>query len=199
MMKPSILRSAIAVLATVVLCAACAAQRPADGPGMTVTFSSAIKGKSIDLLSAISSSKQPFPNPGEFGPNANPITGGKTMGAAPDGRELPEWVAFTWKEWPYPYPKAPSDPVALQTWRDEVRTMSRSLPVETASVPVRARVPQDVVDEVLASNRRRAPRALPDEMLWVYFIWYDSGVKFRWSLERGCCTVLRQGGDDLEK
>ena len=198
-MKIHLLAPTIAMLTTAVFCATCAAQRPADGPGMTVTFSSIIKGKSIHLNTATSSGKQGFPNAGAFGPNANPMTGGKTMGAAPDGRDLPEWVEFEWTEWPYPYPDEPSDPVGLQAWNDYFDFLKRTLPHKTARVPVRTRVPQDVVDEVLASNRRRAPRALPDEMLWVYFIWYDSGVKFRWSLERGCCTVLRQGGDDLEK
>lgn len=166
---------------------------------MTVTFSGAIKGKSIDLLNAITSNKQPFPNPGVFGPTLNPMVGGKTMGAAPDGRDLPEWVEFTWKEWPYPDagPPMPTEAAALHAWNEEVKAMSRALPIKTARVPVKSRVPQDVVDEVLTSNRRAAPGTLPDEMLWVYFIWYETGIKFRWSLEQGCCNVRKSGGDDL--
>lgn len=120
------------------------------------------------------------------------------MGAAPDGRDLPEWVEFKWKEWPYPYPAKPSDPVALHAWSDQVHAMSRSLPIKHARVPVKSRVPKDVVDEVLASNRKAVPGTLPDEMLWVYFIWYETGIKFRWSLEQGCCKVLKAGGDDLK-
>ena len=198
-MKIHLLAPTIAMLTAAVFCAACAAQRPPDGPGMTVTFSSAIKGKRIHLATAISSSKQNFPNAGAFGPNTNPMTGGATMGAAPDGRELPEWVEFEWTEWPYPAPPLATDPVSLKVSNDRFDFLMRTLQHKTARVPVRARVPQDVVDEVLASNRRRAPRALPDEMLWVYFIWYDSGVKFRWKLKSDCCGLLREGGDDLEK
>jgi hypothetical protein len=91
----------------------------------------------------------------------------------------------------------PADPVARQVWSDGVHALSRSLPIQTARVAVRSRVPQDVIDEVLASNRQRAPRALPDKMLWVYFIWYETGIKLRWKLKSSCCGLLREGGDEL--
>jgi hypothetical protein len=197
-MNKHILQLAFA-LATVVLCAACAAPQPMEGPGMTVTFNNVIKGKKVDVLRAKTSNGVPFVTPGSLGSDRspNPMTGGKTSGAAPDGRELPEWVEFEWTEWPYPSPPKPTDPVALQAWNDRVDFLIRTLPLKRARVPVRSRVPQDVVDELLASNKRAAAGALPDERLWVYFVWYETGIKFRWSLERGCCKVLRAGGDDL--
>lgn len=203
-MKNYILQLASA-LVTIVLCAACAGPRPVPGPGpgpgpgMTVTFDNVIKGKKIDVLSAKTANGAPFVTPGSLSPvmRANPLLGGKTMGAAPDGRELPEWVEFEWTEWPYPSPQQPTDPVALQAWNDRVDYLSRTLPHQRARVAVRSRVPQDVVDEVLASNKRTAPKALPDHSLWVYFLWHETGIKFRWSLEQGCCNVLRAGGDDF--
>jgi len=168
---------------------------------MMVTFNNTIKGTKVDVLRAKTSNNIPFPTPGSLGPytKPNPTIGGATMGAAPDGRQLPEWVEFEWKEWPYPYPDMPADPVALKIWGDGVDALSRSLPIQNARVPVRSRVPQDVVDEVLASKKRRLPKSLPDEMLWVYFIWYESGIKFHWSLDSRCCGVRQEGGDDLEK
>ncbi len=191
------LLQAIYFLAAIALCAACSVTRLQDGPGMIVTFSNGIKGKEVDVLRAKTANSIFFPTPGSLGPNKNPMTGGKTMGAAPDGRELPQWVEFEWKVWPYPYPSMPAEPVALQEWRDGVHAMSRSLPSQTARVAVRSRVPQDVIDEVLASNRKRAPNALPDKDLWVYFIWYETGIKLRWRLLQGCCKMLREGGDEL--
>lgn len=187
-------------LVTVVLCAGCAAPRPPDGPGMIVTFNNVITGKEVDVRRAKTANGIPFVTPGSLGPDKIPhaLLGGATTGAAPDGRELPEWVEFEWKEWPYPYPAKPSEPVALQKWNDGVHAMSRSLPIKTARVAVRSRVPQDIVDEVVASNRSRELGKLPDKMLWVYFIWYETGIKFRWSLEQGCCRVRRTGGDDIE-
>lgn len=186
-------------LATVVLCAACAAPRPAAGPGMIVTFNNVIKGKKVDVLQGRTSNGVPFVTPGSLGSstNPNPMSGGKIMGAAPDGRELPEWVEFEWTEWPYPSPPQPKDPIALQAWNDRVDFLSRTLPRQRARVAVRSRVPQDVVDEVLASNKRTAQNALPDKSLWVYFVWYETGIKFRWILKPGCCKVLREGGDDF--
>jgi hypothetical protein len=78
-----------------------------------------------------------------------------------------------------------------------VDLLTRTLPHKRARVAVQSRVPQDVIDEVLASNRQRAPRALPDKMLWVYFIWYETGIKLRWKLKSSCCGLLREGGDEL--
>ncbi len=109
------------------------------------------------------------------------------MGAAPDGRELPDWVEFTWREPPYP--------------ADEKQSLDeyRALPQHTSRVPVRSRVPQDAIDEVIESNRRTERGKLPDKMLWVYFIWYEDGIKFRWKLKSDCCGLLREGGDELPK
>ena len=189
---------AICFLAAIALCTACAAPRSQQGPGMIVTFSNGIKGKKVDVLRAKTANGVFFPTPGSLGPAKNPMKdGGATMGAAPDGRELPQWVEFEWKVWPYPYPDMPADPAARQVWSDGVHTLSRSLPIQTARVAVRSRVPQDVIDEVLESNRQRAPRALPDKMLWVYFIWYETGIKLRWKLKSSCCGLLREGGDEL--
>ena len=192
------LLQAICFLAAIALCTACAAPRSQQGPGMIVTFSNGLKGKEVDVLRARTANGVFFPTPGSLGPAKNPMKdGGATMGAAPDGRELPQWVEFEWKVWPYPYPAMPAEPVALQAWSDGVHAMSRALPIQTARVAVKSRVPQDVIDEVLASNRQRAPNALPDKDLWVYFIWYETGIKFRWRLLQGCCKMLREGGDEL--
>lgn len=168
---------------------------PADGPGMIVTYNNVIKGTSIDLIEARTASGRGFPTAGSLGPDKNPMTGGKTMGAAPDGRTLPEWVEFDWKEWPYPYPEPPpfSDQEATKAWSDGVKAMSKSLPVHTERVPVRARVPQDVVDAVVASKGTFVAGKPADKDLWVYFIWHESGIKFRWRMTQG--KTLRAGGD----
>ena len=191
------LLQAIYFLAAIALCTACSVTRLQDGPGMIVTFNNGIKGKKVYVIRARTANGVFFPTPGSLGPDKNPMTGGKTMGAAPDGRELPQWVEFEWTEWPYPAPPPPTEPSALQTWNDRVDLLTRTLPHKRARVAVQSRVPQDVIDEVLASNRQRAPNALPDKDLWVYFIWYETGIKFRWRLLQGCCKMLREGGDEL--
>jgi hypothetical protein len=78
----------------------------------------------------------------------------------------------------------------------------RALPRERQRVLIRERVPQDAIEEVLQS-KRDAPRGkLPEKMLWVYLVWTDEGIKFRWQVERtpqapGEIRVLRAGGDTL--
>jgi hypothetical protein len=160
------------------------------GPGMIVTFTSLKKGVSIDIESARLPSGAAFPDAGSFGPDKNWFNSGKTMGAAPDGRQLPEWVEFEWSE-----PVYPPDP--KQTLEEY-----RALPKKKQRVEIRDRVPQEAIEEVLQS-KRDAPRGkLPEKMLWVYLVWTDDGIKFRWQVERepqgpGEPRVLQAGGDAL--
>lgn len=166
---------------------------------MTVTYSNGMRGKSVDVLNAISAGGQRFPVPGFVAPSrTDPMLRGKVMGAAPDGRALPEWVAFEWKEWPYPYPAMPpiSDAEAYQKWKDADDSLSRTVSRKSQRVLVRDRVPSDVVDAVMQS-KQAAPRGkLADKSLWIYFVWFDDGIKFRWKLE-DCCNTLRAGGDAI--
>lgn len=156
------------------------------GPGMTVHFGNAKQGKLIIMRDARTSSGATFANPGGLSPSAEPLMRGKVMSAAPDGRSLPEWVEFSWIETEYPETV------------NETYEQLRARPVNVERVPVRARVPADVVDEVTRSNQQRAKGELAELSLWVDFIWYDSGVKFRWREKRGCCTVVRSGGDQFD-
>ena len=89
-----------------------------------------------------------------------------------------------------------SDKEATKAWHDGVKAMSKSLPVHTERVPVRARVPQDVVDAVVASRGTFVEGKPADKSLWVYFIWYESGIKFRWAIAQGS-NKLRSGGDAI--
>jgi hypothetical protein len=150
---------------------------------MTVTFGNGMHGKEMLFRSATSSTGARFANPGSLAPGKNPLKGSATMGASSDDRVLPEWVEFDWTEPDY----------GTTYTREQLRAM----PVKKARVPVRSRVPQDVVDEVVASNRQRQAGQLSEGSLWIYFVWFDSGVKFRWELRSGCCEKLRAGGDDL--
>jgi len=165
--------------------AACASTA-VSGPGMTVHFGNAKKGKLIIMRDARTASGATFANPGGLSPSAEPLMRGKVMGAAPDGRSLPEWVEFSWIETEYPE-------TVMETYEQ-----LRARPVKVERVPIRSRIPADVVEEVTRSNQQRAKGKLAELSLWVYFIWYDSGIKFRWSLERGCCTVVRSGGDQFD-
>ena len=107
------------------------------------------------------------------------------MGASPDGRDLPQWVDFEWRE--------PGYPADLKQTLEEYR----ALPHKTARVLIRDRIPQSVVDELMEANRKQARGTLPDKDLAVYFIWYESGISFHWVLKRGCCETLRSGGDEI--
>jgi hypothetical protein len=156
---------------------------------MIVTYSSLKKGVSIDMKAAHMQSGQAFAHGGSFGPSRR-WQSGATMGAAPDGRQLPEWVEFEWSEPVYP--------------EDRKQTLEeyRALPRHRERVYIRDRVPIEAVEEVIQS-KRDAPRGkLPEKMLWVYLVWTDDGIKVRWEVYRepqapGEMGVLRAGGDPL--
>lgn len=157
---------------------------------MIVTYVSLKKGVRVNMRSAQLPSGRDFPHGGSFGPNKSWHASGKTMGASPDGRQLPEWIEFDWIE--RPYPENPNETVEEY----------RALPRYQQRVYVRDRVPQSVVEEVLQSKRDAPPGKLPEKKLWVYLVWTDDGIRMRWQLERlpqapGEISVLRQGGDAL--
>lgn len=167
---------------------------------MIVTFTNIVKGKNIHVQDARTSTGSTFPNPGSI---AYSVRGsGKTMGAAPDGRELPEWVEFSWQEWPYPFPSRPTRPQERQDWDSEVESLRRSLPWKTERVLVRSRIPQDAVQEVVESKRQAMPGKLPSKRLWIYFEWAEGGIQFHWQLEEriaaGGSRVLQEGGDEVQ-
>lgn len=159
---------------------------PAIGPGMIVHFSNGINGKSVSMDDVKTAGGSAFSNPGSIAPSSNPMHDGKVMGAAPDGRFLPEWVEFTWIETDYP------------RIRDRTKEELDALPVKKARISVRQRVPVDVVQNVILSKSERRRGGGEDLSLWVYFVWQDAGVKFRWEEQSGCCKVLRAGGDSID-
>ncbi len=110
------------------------------------------------------------------------------MSVVPDGQQLPEWVEFEWSEHIY----------GQEYSREEMR----ALPRYKQRVMIRDRVPFEAVEEVIQSKRDTPRGKLPEKMLWMYFVWTDDGVKFRWQVERTQPTreqprVLREGGDPL--
>ena len=175
-------RSSVLMIALLPWVAACATP-VTKGPGMIVTFRNVIKGKLLLFDKAVSANGVAFPNPGGLSPQANPRHGGATEGSIPDGRTLPEWIQFTWRESNYN--------------EDHTYEQLESMPRKSAQVAVRSRVPQDVVAEVIKSNHHRERGKTPEKMLWVYFVWYENEIKFRWELKKGCCTILSSGGDQI--
>lgn len=148
-------------------------------------YSDWLKGQGV---SALLPSGQGFSNPGSIGGRrpSNWRNSGKTMGVAGDNRELPEWVEFEWSE-----PVYPEDP-------NQTLEEYRALPRKNQRVPVRDRVPQDVVQEGIQSRRSTPAGQLPDKKLWVYFVWTDYGIKLHWRLISGASTELRSGGDNID-
>jgi hypothetical protein len=172
---------------------------------MIVTSVSTIEGVRIHVKNSILPDGKEFPNAGSFGYARNPLDGGATEGAAPDGRQLPEWVEFSWKEPPNLLVQKdlqPGPPEAIAEENARVAGIFKLLPIKTQRVLIRSRVPQDIEDEVMESNRRKQPGSLADKALRIYFIWTEEGIKFHWRLwyrpEAGPSSYPREGGDEIQ-
>ena len=163
---------------------------------MIITYSNWMTGKKVDFREVTTDG--PFvPSPGPLAPSKRPRQSGAVMGAAPDSRGLPEWIEFRWQEWPYPGVPYPSDFAARQVWNQRVDDLVHTLPIKSARVTVRQRVPADVVEQVLKS-KNGSTAVERDLALWVFFAWHEDGVRFHWELRQGCCDVKREGGDVID-
>jgi len=66
-------------------------------------------------------------------------------------------------------------------------------------VQVRGRIPLDVVQEVMESQRSAQRGKLPSKLMDVYFVWTDHGVKLYWELRDPVSSrPLKSGGDDID-
>lgn len=162
----------------------------AVGPGMTLTFNSAIKDTRIYIENARLPNGGAFPHSGTVGggggPSSNPLKGGATMSAAPDGRQLPEYVDFEWRENPYPGPPDPTpmDPFseANKEWREKSLADLLAQPIKSQRVFIRNRVPSELLNKVIEANRHSVKGHGAEASIGIYFIWTDYGIKLRWHI-----------------
>lgn len=191
-------RRTFLMFASLVSCFPGCATPQSQGPGMIVTFTSLIDGRVIDIEGARLPNGKAFNGVGlsiHGSRRSNWRASGATEGAVPDSRELPEWVEFTWRERSYPSLE-PKNFASQEEYSKALAEKFRNSPMKVERIFVCSRIPQDVVGEAIEAKRRRQPHELPDKMLYVYFIWTETGVKFRWELGRGGVT-LREGGDEI--
>jgi hypothetical protein len=125
------------------------------------------------------------------------------MSASGDYRDLPEWVEFVWQESSYPgleYKDFPTREAFDKAYEEKYA----KLPFKTQRLEIKRKVPQLVVDEVIASKRMAQPGKVADKTLWVRIFWTPDGMKLRWAMRDkkvggGFEDVVREGGDDLDQ
>jgi hypothetical protein len=126
------------------------------------------------------------------------------MAASGDHRGLPEWVDFSWQEPEYPG-RQPKDFPNEQAFASHVKEKFAKLPIKTQRLEIKRRVPQEVVDEVVASKRAAMPGKRANKTLWIYIFWTPDGMKMRWEMTDRAAgpdafgPVVREGGDDLDR
>ncbi|MFS0755443.1 hypothetical protein ABC383_12195 [Noviherbaspirillum sp. 1P10PC] len=179
---------------------ACSAITTDQGPGMITNFGSMMEGRSARLQAITLPNGTPAMS--GFTVRGGRVPGwrqavGRTTGMSGDTRALPEWLDFAWQEPSYPGPQ-PSDFATREGYSKFVFDEKATLPVKTQRVFISSRIPPEVVQEVTYS-RSHIPKGqhLPEKMLWIYFIWTDDGIKFRWEMSCDKPCVEKGGGDEI--
>jgi hypothetical protein len=162
----------------------------------------------VNIKSARLSDGSAFPNAGGLSGasalNGNPLAGGATMGGAPDGRDLPEYVDFEWRE----SPRSSPDPTPMDAssqahkdWEKKMMDDFYSRPIKKQRVFIRSRIPAEVVNAVIEADRHTPRHQLTPASIDVFFIWTDYGIKLRWQIwhrpSSGVQYYSHQGGDEI--
>ena len=142
-----------------------------SGPGMTVTW------KCLDKTNAIWLESIRYPS-GAVQRRSTSITvrSPATEGLAPDNRFIPEWVELSWIE-----PKEYENDASPPSIEDQLKVIHQ-LPLKTQRLEVGSRIPKDVVAQAVEAVKNRRPSELPDKHIWIYFVWHQGQVSFRWEL-----------------
>lgn len=181
----------------------------ADGPGMTLVYGSVIDGRRISIKTATLPDGRPIVQPGGVGGRFKRgqtwQNGGvdATMASSGDHRGLPEWVEFTWQEPSYPGLKSADFP-DRESFARAVDEKFSKLELKRYRLEIKRRVPQAVVDEVIASKRVAQPGKVANKTLWIYIFWTPDGMKMRWAMRDHAAgeafgPIVREGGDDLDR
>lgn len=171
-----------------------------DGPGMVMNYGSTMEGRSADIRAIT------FPS-GKRTISGLSVTGGRkpswrqaigrTEGMSGDTRGVPEWLDFEWREPSYPGLEPENFP-SDEAYSKAVSEKYSKLTTKTQRVFISSRIPPEVVQEVIYS-RSHIPKgqSLPEKMLWIYFIWTDDGIKFRWKMSCDLPCLRKEGGDEI--
>jgi hypothetical protein len=176
---------------------------------MILEYGSVIQGRSISVKSASLPDGRGFSNPGSVsgGINSRFPTWQRvptaTMAASGDHRGLPEWVEFTWQEPSYPGLKSADFP-DRESFSRAVDEKFSKLEVKRYRLEIKRRVPQSVVEEVIASKRVAQPGKVANKTLWISIFWTPDGMKMRWAMRDQAAggafgPIVREGGDDLDR
>jgi hypothetical protein len=121
---------------------------------------------------------------------------GKTVSSVGPGSGLPEWIEFKWQEADLAKAISNEDWLKLDdATRDAYAKENAALPVKDQRVEVRRLVPQAVIEELAQSPMDPVRTTLRLKSLRLYFVWTTAGIRVRWREYRGCCDVIREGGD----
>lgn len=166
------------------------------GPGMWVFYRVPIPDTRIFITVAH------LPNGEEF----HTIVSFASMKVAYAGRnlqkdtELPEWIEFEWQE----IRKSSIEVDTVNPYEDldeKIIALQKATPVKKQRVFIRNRIPKDVANEVMESNKIRLIDKPSEKSLRIELVWTESGIKLHWKLWHipidGPQSFLREGGDDV--
>jgi hypothetical protein len=184
------------ILAGCLLCAGFAHARQPHIDS-SITFVNYQRKMNVESIDAYSEQGFHLAGPRFLSPSSNSYTGATMSGVDP-GSGLPQWLEFTWQEWEV------AKDIPNDVWdkldraaQDAYVAQKKALPLKRQRVAIRGILPDAVVTELEQSPLDPERASLRLKSLKLFFIWTQDGLKVRWRMRQGCCTVIREGGDDV--
>lgn len=186
------------VLVLTLLLAGCASQQEPSGISVIRTLANYKTETTIVVRGGVTDSGTPLGLGGVLRSASNPYLGA-TSGGLGKEKELPEWIEIQWKEVRPELDISSREYDALDnTERKEHGRKYAAIPMKSARVAIRGRIPISVIEELKRTPSDRERSGLPLKALWVYFIWTKEGLKMRWEVVEKCCKVIHEGGDPID-
>jgi len=186
------------VLMLALLLTGCSGQQALAGISVIHTLSNFKTGTKIVVRGGLTDRGKSLALGGVLRSASNPYLGA-TSGGLGKENDLPEWVEIRWKEVKPELDISSRDYDALDdAARKEHDKKYVALPMKSARVAIRGRIPVSVIEELKRAPPDRERSGLPLKALWVYFIWTKEGLKMRWEIVEKCCKVIHEGGDPID-
>jgi len=185
------------VVALAVLLIGCAGEQKASEFGVTYTLSNYKTRLRVWIEDAYTNRKEKLSLGGVLVSKSNPYHGATSAGLGTRDK-LPEWLEIRWRDGGAEWDMSNAEYATLDGAAREARGKAfEALPIKSAKIAIRNRIPSDVLEELKSSPLDPSRSNLPLKSLSFYFIWTKDGVKLRWRVYEKCCKILYEGGDKI--
>lgn len=175
----------------------CAVQKHVNAVSSTYTFVNYETGVTVAVKNGQTDRGEPLPFRGSLRSSSKIYSGATSATLGKSGR-IPDWVEISWVETRPGWDMSYNDYLSLKKEeRAERASTYATLPVRSAKIDVRRRIPVEIIEDLNHSRLDHEHANLPPKSLRLYVIWTNEGLKMRWRVYGNSPKVLYEGGDKI--